>query len=197
MSVAKSSVLWYNSIVICAENNYTGGAKMDSKNILFDDWTTRCDGALKFRKRQYVVGMICTSLLMLVSLIGIFFELGMLVLLFISLIVFANVYLEWLKIKNSHLIIKSNQIMVTNKFNKTTVYNIDLNNLVVKLSHSFNLRSGGIVMKFYDMNNNFICKYEDMLNFAAPLGEKNTNWAEAILNLKIKIIDDFEIIKNK
>ena len=36
-----------------------------------------------------------------------------------------------------------------------------------------------------------------MLNFAAPLGEKNTNWEEAILNLKIKIIDDFEIIKNK
>ena len=52
-------------------------------------------------------------------------------------------------------------------------------------------------MRFYDTNNNFICRYEDMLNFAAPLGEKNTNWEEAILNLKIKIIDDFEIIKNK
>ena len=76
---------------------------------------------------------------MLVSLIGIFFELGMLVLLFISLIVFANVYLEWLKIKNSHLIIKSNQIMVTNRFNKITVYNINLNNLVIKLCHSFYL----------------------------------------------------------
>lgn len=170
---------------------------MDNNFILFDDWTTRYDGTLKFRKRQYVVGIVCTSFLLLVSLIGIFFEVGMLFFLFISSIAFASVNLEWLKIKNSHLIIKSNQIMVTNKFNKTTVYNIDLNNLVVKLSHSFNLRSGGIVMKFYDMNNNFICKYEDMLNFAAPLGEKNTNWEEAILNLKIKIIDDFEIIKNK
>ena len=169
---------------------------MDSKNILFDDWTTRCDGALKFRKRRYVVGMICTSLLMLVSLIGIFFELGMLVLLFISLIVFADVYLEWLKIKNSHLIIKSNQIIVTNRFNKTTVYNVDLNNLVIKLRHSFNFRSGGIVMKFYDTNNNFICKYEDMLNSAAQLGDTNTTWEKAVLALNIKIIDDFEIIKN-
>ena len=94
---------------------------MDNNFILFDDWTTRYDGTLKFRKRQYVVGIVCTSFLLLVSLIGIFFEVGMLFFLFISSIAFASVNLEWLKIKNSHLIIKSNQIMVTNKFNKTTV----------------------------------------------------------------------------
>ena len=141
--------------------------------------------------------MICSIFLFLVSLIGVIFEVEILVFMFISLIVFACVNLEWLKIKNSHLIIKSNQIIVTNRFKKTTAFNIDLNNLVIKLSHSFNLRSGGIVMKFYDMNNNLICKYEDMLNFAAPLGEKNTCWEQAILALNVKIIDDFEIIKNK
>ena len=141
--------------------------------------------------------MICSIFLFLVSLIGVIFEVEILVFMFISLIVFACVNLEWLKIKNSHLIIKSNQIIVTNRFKKTTAFNIDLNNLVIQLSHSFNLRSGGIVMKFYDMNNNLICKYEDMLNFAAPLGEKNTYWEQAILALNVKIIDDFEIIKNK
>ena len=88
---------------------------MDSESILFDDWRTRYDEALKFRKRQYVIGVICSSFLMLVSLIGIFYDLGMLVFIILSLIAFVSINLEWLKIKNSHLIIKSNQIIVTNK----------------------------------------------------------------------------------
>ena len=36
-----------------------------------------------------------------------------------------------------------------------------------------------------------------MLNYAAPLGERNTLWEKAVLSLNIKIIDEFEIIKNK
>lgn len=68
--------------------------------------------------------------------------------------------------------------------------------MTLELRHSFNRRSGGIIMKFYDSKGNLICKYEDMLNRAAPWGFEKTSWERSIEGLGIKIIDAEGIIKN-
>ena len=168
-----------------------------ANSILFDDWQTRYAGAYKYRRRAYILSLICTGILLLVSLIGLFFEWAFIVLLAFSLVVLMSSWLEWLKIKNNHLIIKPNQIEITNRFSKTTIYEISIDNLVLELRHSFNLRSGGIILKFYDSKNNFICKYEDMLNGAVPFGVPKSNWERSVESLGIKIIDNEWIIKNK
>ena len=169
---------------------------MLNNNILFDDWATRCDGVLKHRRRVFIFCLICISILFLGSCVGAFFELAVIAPLVISFIVLTVLLLEWQKIKNNHLVIKSNQIEITNRFNKTTTYKIHVHELTLELSHSFNRRSGGIIMKFYDSKGNLICKYEDMLNRAAPWGFKKTSWEISIEGLGIKIIDAEGIFKN-
>ena len=170
---------------------------MENNCILFDDWATRYDTAFNHRKSAYILSLICPGFMLSASIIGLFFDWSLIVMLILSLIVLINVILEWLKIKNSHLVIRENQIEITNRFSKTTIYPINMENIVLELKHSFNRRSGGIIMKFYDSNANLICKYEDMLNSAAPFGVTQTNWEKAITTLGLRIKDPGEIIKNK
>ena len=167
------------------------------EKILFNDWETRIPGAIKYRKKNYILSLLCTSVLFVMSIIGCIFYWEVIVLLLISAIVFIAVIFEWLKIKNNHLIIKNNQIEITNRFNKIKIYKINIDNVVLKIRSSFNRRSGGIIMIFLNQDNHQICKYEDMLNGASPLGVKKNLWEEKILSLGIKVVDEQEIIKNK
>ena len=167
-----------------------------NKNILFDDWSVRAKGVLKHRKNQYIVISVLIGILFVLSVIGMFFHLGCIVPLVLSVIVHISSLLEWLKIKNHHLIIKKDKIEITNRFHKTKIYPLEVHELTIKLRHSFNYRSGGIVMLFYDKNRQVICKYEDMFNHASPYGAKKTNWENALVNLGVKIMDPTEIIKN-
>lgn len=169
---------------------------MLNNSILFDDWQIRHDGVLKYRRRAYTFSLFCISILFLVLFVGVFFELFLMIPLVLAFIVITVVFLEWQKVKNNHLIIKSNQIVITNRFNKTTIYKIHIHESTLELSHSFNRRSGGIIMKFYDSKGNLICKYEDMLNTAAPWGFEKTNWEKGLEGLGIEIIDTSGIIKN-
>ena len=169
---------------------------MENNDVLFDDWKTRQEGALNSRRRGYIVCIIFISILLLGSCIGVFFEVALIVPLVISVIVFAVILLEWCKVKNNHLIIKSNEIQVTNRFDRTTYYKVHIHELTLELGYSFNRRSGGIVMKFYDTNRRLICKYEDMFNRAASFGFEKTNWENNLERLGIKIIDTSGIIKN-
>ena len=169
---------------------------MLNNNVLFDDWQTRCDGVLKRRREEYTLALICISVLFLGSCVGALFELAVIAFLVISLIALTVLLLEWQKVKNNHLVIKNNEIEITNRFNKITIYKIHINELTLELSHSFNRRSGGIIMKFYDSKGNLICKYEDMLNRAAPWGFEKTSWERSIEELDIKIIDAEGIFKN-
>ena len=169
---------------------------MLNNSILFDDWQMRRDGVLKYRKRAYTISLFCISILFLVLSVGVFFELALMIPLVHALIAITVVFLEWQKVKNNHLIIKSNQIAITNRFNKTTIYKIHIHELTLELRHSFNRRSGGIILKFYDSKGNLICKYEDMLNTAAPWGLEKTKWEKSLEGLGIVIIDTSGIIKN-
>ncbi len=187
-------LLWKNrEIIICRANR---GKEMPNTNILFDDWQTRCDGVLKQRRRAYTFSLISVSILFLASLVGVFFELAIIAPLVISLIALIVVLLEWLKLKDNHLVMKSNQIEITNRFNKTTIYKIHIHELTLDLRHSFNHRSGGIIMEFHDSKGNQICKYEDMLNRTAPWGFEKTSWERSLQGLGIKITDAGGIFKN-
>ena len=166
------------------------------KSLLFDDWSVRPEGVLKRRKIQYIFDFVIIGILFLLCVIGMFFHLGCIVLLVLSVIVYISILLEWLKIKNNHLIITKDQIEITNRFHKTKIYPLEIHESSIELRHSFDYRSGGIVMLFYDKNHQVICKYEDMFNHASPYGAKKTNWENALVNLGVKIIDPTEIIKN-
>ena len=168
----------------------------DDSNILFDDWKTRNDKAFDFRRKNYVTSFITCLILVIISFIGIFIELGLIVFFVLSLIALIAVVLEWLKIRNSHLLIKKDSIVILNRFNRSSVYDISLSDLKIELRYSFNRRSGGIVMKFYN-NNKFICKYEDMINGASSFGEKETKWERKIKSLGFEIIDLSGVMKNK
>lgn len=169
---------------------------MERNEVLFDDWQMRCEGVLSRRRVAYTVCIIITSILASSSFVGLFFEPALIVPLILSVIALASVVIEWQKIKNNHLIIRSNQIEITNRFNKTSIYKISIHELTLSLEHSFNRRSGGIIMKFYDTKDNLICKYEDMLNRAAPFGFEKTTWERSIEGLDIKMVDSSGIIKN-
>lgn len=156
--------------------------------ILFNDWETRIPGAIKYRKNNYILSLLCTSVLFVMSIIGCIFYWEVIVLLLITAIVFIAVIFEWLKIKNNHLIIKNNQIEITNRFNKTKIYKISIDNVILEIRSSFNRRSGGIVMIFLNQDNHQICKYEDMLNGASQLGAKKIYGKKKFYHLELKLL---------
>ena len=86
----------------------------------------RIPDAIKYRKKNYILSLLCTLVLFVMSIIGCIFYWEVIVLLLISAIVFIAVIFEWLKIKNNHLIIKNNQIEITNRFNKIKIYKINI-----------------------------------------------------------------------
>ena len=71
-------------------------------NILLDDWLTRNPEAISFRKKEYLLSIICTSILLLTTIIGMFITIGAIVLFILALITFICAILEWLKIQNNH-----------------------------------------------------------------------------------------------
>ena len=166
-------------------------------NILFDDWEVRREGNFNRRKKDYNIASVCIGALCLFSVIGMTFHWFCAISLVLSSITYLFIWLEWLKIKNNHLVIGSNQIEITNRFNKTAIYKIQIDELTIELRHSFNARSGGIILLFCDKDMRTIIKYEDMLNHAAPYGFEKTNWEKGLEKLGVKIIDQTEIIKNK
>ena len=170
---------------------------MGNNRILFDDWAVRPDNAFNRRKKDYcwVLAAVCTMLVF--SIVALFFVWPVIIVFVLSLISLISIILEWCKIKNHHLIIKENQIEVTNRFNKTTVYKINIKNMSLDLHTALVRRGGGIKMIFFDSDSNLVCKYEDMLNRASLLGESKTDWEISIMALGIKIFDPQEIIKKQ
>ena len=169
---------------------------MSDNDILFDDWAVRREGVLKGRKISYIVCFVCVGILFLGSAVAVFFVFPCIVFFIIAVITLITLYNEWRKIKNSHLIIKSNQIEITDKTNKTYVFKVRAEQLIIELRHACR-RGGGIIMRFYDVKGRMICEYEDMLNRAAPFQLPKTEWEKGIEELGVRIIDETEILKNR
>ena len=68
---------------------------------------------------------------------------------------------------------------------------------IVQLEGETFYTATGLPFIYKVIDDHQICKYEDMLNVASPLGDKKTLWEEKILSLGIKVVDEQEIIKNK
>ena len=165
-------------------------------DIIFDDWKTRKENAFNLRCKDYIVSFIICIILLVLSFIMIFVEFALILFFVLALIGLIVIWFEWLKIKNNHLIIKKDSIIITDRFNRSSVYNVSLSNLKIEIRHSINVKSGGIIMKFYD-NNALVCKYKDMINIASSFGEEKTTWERKIKSLGIEIVDLSEVIKNK
>ena len=87
------------------------------EKILFDDWKVREYNAYNNRKKDYFLPFISMIFLLVFSIVCMFFERALIMLFLLFLVCFICICLEWLKIKNNHLIIRNNQIAITNLFN--------------------------------------------------------------------------------
>ena len=169
---------------------------MNHSSVLFDDWAVRSEQEYNNRRRAYPIVISMILVFWLFFLVLAIWEWAVVFVLPVWTLVIVTVFLEWLKVKNNHLVIKTDKIEITNRFNKTTIYNTHIHELSLVLTPSFDRRSGGIIMKFYNANGKLICKYEDMINRAAPWGHEQTIWEKSLKGLGIKIIDATGIIKN-
>ena len=169
---------------------------MDNSNVLFDDWAVRNKQVYISRRKTYQIVISIFLVFWLFFLVLTIWEWAAVFALPVWTLVIATIFGEWLKVKNNHLVIKTDKIEITNRVNKTTIYHTDIGALSLVLAHSFNRRSGGIIMKFYNTNGKLVCKYEDMINTAAPWGQEQTNWEKGLKELNIKITDAEGIIKN-
>ena len=116
-------------------------------NILFDDWKVRQEGIFNRRKKDYNIGFICVGVLWLFSVVGMMFHWSVAIFLVLSSITYLFIWLEWLKIKNNHLVIRSNQIEVTNRFNKTAIYKNLFDELFVAIDDFYILPFGDLMSK--------------------------------------------------
>lgn len=166
-----------------------------SEMIVFDDWNVRDLQQYKSRIKDYKFLSYMFLVFDIVLLIaGCFNWYAFVGLFFLALVEF-GVYLEWLKTKNYHLIIKENSIEITNRFKKTVVYDVDYSKCSLILTNNF-ARGGGIYLTFVDSNNKKICRYEDMINNASYLNNPLNSWEKGLKSLGIPIIDEQYIFKN-
>ena len=156
--------------------------------MVFDDWMYRNPDLLKHRRKDYFVCFISVWILGLVSIVGMFFSLYSVCCLFLAIYVNMGLLLEYLKVKNNHLIITKKAIYITNRFKRTKEYLLDYKECSLEIQKSVK-RGGGIWLKFYDKNGKFLLKYEDMLNRPTMYGGKLLPWGEAIKSLQIPIED--------
>ena len=145
-------------------------------------------------RKDYRLCFVFLLVFLIASIVGLFFSIYIVFMLFLA--IYANVALlfQYLKIKNNHLVITTDSIYVTNRFNKTKEYKVNYKDCILEIKQSVK-RGGGIWMKFYDKNNTLLVKYEDMLNAPTMYGGKLLPWGEAIKSLGIQLIDKGNLFK--
>jgi len=166
------------------------------EQIVFDDWLYRSENAIKRRKKEYFICLIPVCILNLMCLIGLFFSLCVLVVFVLAIWVDIVLLLEYLKIKNQHLVITEQAIYVTDRFHITKKYLLDYKDCSLELRQSVK-RGGGIWLKFYNKNGKLLLKYEDMLNRPARYDGKILPLGEAIKSLQIPLIDKNDLFRSR
>ena len=89
------------------------------EKIIFDDWQYRPKGIIENIKKDYCLCFVLLLVFLIASIVGLFFSIYIVFMLFLA--IYANVALlfQYLKIKNNHLVITTDSIYVTNRFNNT------------------------------------------------------------------------------
>ena len=164
--------------------------------LIFDDWALREENAFRSRRTAYIVVM--SILLVGLALVFVLTLIYWYPLLYFVILLFSLgcVLLEWLKVKNHHLRIYENAIHITDRFGREKTYSVDYQACTLVLKKSVQ-RGGGIWLRFFDCNKKLICAYEDMLNHATYYGGTPTAWEQAVMELKMQIIDENYILKNR
>lgn len=164
-------------------------------DVLFDDWATRDPAIYARAKRTYAFSFVLIGVLLLIGIIASFFFVYLLFVVLLFASAFFCLLYEFLRIKNGHIQIYNDKIVIVNAFgNKKVIpYVKDKTSLVLK--RTFANRPTGIVMTFLE-GEKIICKYKDYINVASMYQAPKTPWEVGIKALGLKIIDPQEIIKN-
>lgn len=157
------------------------------KKIVFDDWNYRTKEVINHRKKDFNLLFVLLGIFTFITIAGMFLSLYVILFLFLAVIADIALLLEYLKVKNNHLVITTESVYITNLFNKEKEYIVDYKTLSLKIKQSVK-RGGGLWLKFYDKDK-MLFKYEDMLNFPVSCGDKLTDWGKAIKSLEISIKD--------
>ena len=164
-------------------------------DVLFDDWATR-DPAIYARfKKAYAFMFVVIGVLLLIGVIASFFFVYLLIVVLLPTLAFFCLLYEFLRIKNGHIQIYNDKIVIVNAFSKARAipYVKDKTSLMIK--RTFANRPTGIVMTFLE-GEKIICQYKDYINVASMYQAPKTPWEIGIKALGLKIIDPQEIIKN-
>lgn len=168
------------------------GIKMTNNNILFDSNETAFKGAFDYRKKEFILGVSGSGLLLLISFIKVFSSPGFVFLFIIATLLLVDAILCFMKVKNGSLIIRNNLIEITDGFNKTKYYEVDISKLTIDISYYSNRKSRIYILKFYDENGELVCKYRDLLNGISPGKGRNIYWQEKINSLGAKIKANYD-----
>ena len=163
-------------------------------DVLFDDWATRDPAIYARAMRAHVFAFVVIGVLLLIGVIASFFFVGLLIVVLLPTLAFFSLLYEFLRIKNGHIQIYNDKIVIVNAFkNKKIIpYVKEETSLMLTSSHG---RSFAIVMSFL-VGKKVIAEYKDYVNRASMYQEPKTAWEIGIKALGLKIIDPHEIIKN-
>lgn len=164
-------------------------------DVLFDDWTLRDPAIYASYKRVYAFALVAIGVSLLITVIASFFFVYLFILAGLFALTLLCLLYQFLRIKNGHIQIYNDKIVIVNAFSKARVIPYLKDKTSLMLKRTFANRPTGIVMTFFE-GEKIICKYKDYINVASMYQAPKTPWEVGIKALGLKIIDPQEIIKN-
>ena len=165
---------------------------MTNEDILFDSMETAFKGALDYRKKELILGVIGSGLLLLISFIKVFKRPGYVFLFIIGTALLFNAIVCWLYAKKGRLIIRESLIEITDGFERTKYYEADITKLTIEVHTNINKYNRVVYLKILDSEGNIVCKYHDFLNGVCPGRGRNVYWQEKINSLGAKIKANYD-----
>ena len=162
-------------------------------DVLFDDWATRDPAMYARAKRAYAFMFVVIGVLLLIGVIASFFFVYLLIVVLLPTLAFFCLLYEFLRIKNGHIQIYNDKIVIVNAIRNKKVIPYVKEETSLMLTPT--IRSYDIVMSFL-VGKKVIAEYKDYVNRASMYQEPKTAWEIGIKALGLKIIDPQEIIKN-
>lgn len=164
-------------------------------DVLFDDWATRSPAIYARIKRAYAFSFVVIGVSSLIVVIASFFFVYILIVVLLFALAFFCLLYQFLPIKNGHIQIYNDKIVIVNAFSKARVIPYVKEETSLMLKRTLSNRPVGIVMSFL-VGDKVVAEYKDYVNCASMYQEPKTAWEIALKSLGLKIIDPHEIIKN-
>lgn len=173
----------------------------NSEKVIFDDWIVRNPTYYKSRIKElkFLIYMLLVVdvFVCVLFIFSLFEEFWYAFIPWIVIFLFTTImlYLNWLNIKNRHLIIKPTSIEITNCFNKTITYNVNYKECSIELENDY-LVFRSIKLTFIDAYGSKVCRYGDLINHPSYLGTPLNDWEKTLASLGVPLVDKSCVFKN-